>query len=289
MNGGPARFRPLSRGGGCRYLVAEENAMASGLHATDRTVLRVSGPDARDFLQGLVTNDVRRLNEGPVYAALLSPQGKYLFDFFLLPDGTDVLLDVKAGCAAALAQRLAMYKLRAKIVIEPTDTAVIVGTGEAPDGAFPDPRHPELGWRTYAADPGPLLAQLAPLEPEALTARRVALGVPETGIELRPDEAYILEMGFERLNGVDFRKGCYVGQEVTARMKHKAELRKGLARVRVEGEAPPPGTEVRAGDKVAGTLYTTVDRVGLAHLRFDRAQGELRAGEARLTRIEEPS
>ena len=115
-----------------------------------------------------------------------------------------------------------------------------------------------------------------------MQARRIALGVPESGAELLPDDSYILEMGFERLNGVDFRKGCYVGQEVTARMKHKTDLRKGLVRVRVEGEAPPPGTEIRAGDKPAGTLHSAAGGQGLAYLRFDRATGELVAGEARI-------
>ena len=115
--------------------------------------------------------------------------------------------------------------------------------GEPPADAFADPRDPGLGWRAYGPDPAVLLAGVEPLAPEAMDARRIALGVPETGIELIPDDSYILEMDFERLNGVDFRKGCYVGQEVTARMKHKTELRKGLARVRLDGPAPPPGTE----------------------------------------------
>jgi folate-binding protein YgfZ len=259
--------------------------MTAGLLATDRAALRVSGPDARAFLQGLVTNDVRRLDRGPLYAALLSPQGKYLFDFFLVPDGDDILVDVKADRAAALAQRLGMYRLRAKVAVEPVEMAVVVGVGAAPEGALADPRHPELGWRAYVADPAPLLAGLAPLAPADVTARRVALGVPESGIELRPDDTYILEMGFERLHGVDFRKGCYVGQEVTARMKHKTELRKGLARVRVEGTPPPPGTGILSRGKPAGTLFSTAGGLGLAHLRFDRADGELRAGAATLTRI----
>jgi folate-binding protein YgfZ len=256
--------------------------MTAGYHATDRDMLRITGPDTREFLQNLVTNDVRRLDEGAVYAALLTPQGKYLFDFFLVPDRADVLVDVKADRAAALAQRLGMYRLRAKVAIEPTDLAVVLGTGPAPDGAFADPRHPDLGWRAYG-DAAAILAGVPPLAPEALAARRIALGVPETGIELLPDDSYILEMGFERLHGVDFRKGCYVGQEVTARMKHKAELRKGLARVRIEGDPPPPGTEIRAGDKVAGTLYSTADGLGLAYLRFDRADGPLAAGAARVS------
>ncbi len=254
------------------------------LHATDRAVLRIAGPDARDFLQGLVTNDVRRLDEGPVYAALLSPQGKYLFDFFLVADGPDaVLLDVKADRAAALAQRLGMYRLRARVAIAADPRVVVVGTGAPPPGAFADPRDPALGWRALlppedapaAAGPGDTL----------LAAARVARGVPETGVELLPDDSYILELGFERLHGVDFRKGCYVGQEVTARMKHKAELRKGLARVRIEGALPPPGTAILAGDRPAGTLHTASDGEGLAYLRFDRAEGPLTAGGASLTRL----
>jgi tRNA-modifying protein YgfZ len=257
--------------------------MTSGLHATDRTVLRVSGPDARGFLQGLVTNDVDRVDAGAVYAALLSPQGKYLFDFFLIADGGDVLIDVKADRAAALAQRLAMYKLRAEVAIEPSGRAVVVGTATMPEGAVADPRHPDLGWRACVADPAPLLAGLAPLAPGDVTAARVVLGVPETGIDLLPDDSYILEMGFERLHGVDFRKGCYVGQEVTARMKHKVELRKGLARVRIEGTPPPPGSEILAeDDRPAGTLGSTAGDRGLAYLRFDRAEGSLRAGTVRL-------
>jgi tRNA-modifying protein YgfZ len=256
--------------------------MTAGFITTDRRVLRVSGPDTRDFLQGLVTNDVRRLDHGPVYAALLSPQGKYLFDFFLVPAGADVLVDVKADRAAALLQRLGLYRLRAKVEITPTEFAVAVGLGDPPAGGFRDPRDPELGWRAVGPDPAQLLAGVDPLDPAALEARRIARGVPESGVELVPDDSYILEMGFERLNGVDFRKGCYVGQEVTARMKHKTELRKGLVRVRLDGPPPPPGTPITAGDRAAGTLFSAADGVGLAYLRFDRAGAELRAGDARV-------
>ncbi len=254
-----------------------------GFHATDRAVLRVSGADAGGFLQGVVTNDVRSLDRGPLYAALLTPQGKYLFDFLLVPEGDAVLLDIKADRAGALAQRLALYKLRAKVEIEPSGLGVVIGIGEMPAGAVSDPRDPELGWRLYTPDPEKALAVLDPLDPARWHALRVSRGVPETGIELVPDETYILEAGFERLGGVDFRKGCYVGQEVTARMKHKAELRKGLAAVRVEGEPPPPGTEILAEGRVAGTLYSVTDGIGLAHLRFDRARGVMTAGDARIT------
>ena len=134
-----------------------------------------------------------------------------------------------------------MYRLRAPVTIEPAGLEVAVGLGPVPAGAVADPRDPALGWRAFVPDAAAFVAGMCELAPAALTALRVALGVPETGVELIPDDSYILEMGFERLNGVDFRKGCYVGQEVTARMKHKTELRKGLARVEVEGAAAAAG------------------------------------------------
>lgn len=235
-----------------------------------RTVLRLSGAETRDFLQNLVTNDVSRLDSGPVYAALLTPQGKYIADFLLVAQGGDVLLDVATPLAAALAQRLTMYKLRARITITQTDLQVRRGTGDAPSGAVQDPRDPALGWRLYGPEGGDDGTDWAAL--------RVALCIPETGIELTPD-TFILEAGFERLHGVDFRKGCYVGQEVTARMKHKTELRKGLITVDVAGAAPV-GTPITADGKDAGTLYTQADGRGIAYLRFDRTAPEMQAGEA---------
>lgn len=262
--------------------------MTAALHATDRAVLRVSGADARGFLQGLITNDIGRIDAGPVYAALLSPQGKYLFDFFAIADGADVLIDVQQARAAALAQRLSLYRLRAAITIGATELSVVQGLGPSPEGvrAAADPRHPALGWRVWITDPAALAARLAPLDPTGLTRLRVAHCVPETGVELVADDSYILEMGFERLNGVDFRKGCYVGQEVTARMKHKTALRKGLARVGIAGEPPSPGAPILADGRAVGTLYTSVEGQGLAYLRFERAGGEMRAGDARLRLLE---
>ena len=257
---------------------------------TGRTVLRVAGEDARDWLQGLVTNDVRRLAPGvAVYAAMLSPQGKYLFDFMMVQDDDGaVLLDVAADSAAALGRRLALYRLRRKVTVEPAEGlgVVLAWGGEAPpEGPIvvPDPRDAALGWRVYANDPLAALAEMhaTPATREEYDALRVAACVPESGIELVPDDTYILEAGFERLHGVDFRKGCYVGQEVVARMHHKTTLRKGLVRVAVDGPAPDPGTEVLSEDgRAAGTLYTVAGGQGLAHLRFDRAEGSLRAGDA---------
>lgn len=240
-----------------------------------RTVIRVTGSDAKEFLQGLITNDVNRLSDGLVYAALLTPQGKYLADFFLVPQGDAILIDVAEPLAAGLMQRLSMYKLRSNVTLEATDISVSRGTGPVPQGGFADPRHPELGWRAYEGQQG---------DNTDWAALHVALGVPQSGAELTPD-SFILEMGFERLNGVDFRKGCYVGQEVTARMKHKTELRKGLARVAVTGPAEP-GSEISANGKAVGTLHSRAGDAALAYLRFDRAEGDMTAGEARVTLLE---
>ncbi len=235
-----------------------------------RDIYRITGTDRLDFLQGLITNDIAKLENGLVYAAILTPQGKYLADFFLVPDGEAVLLDVDASIATGLVQRLTMYKLRADVTIEETNLQVSRGTGDMPPGAFADPRHEALGWRRYGAEAGD--------DGTDFNALRVLHCIPETGIELTP-ETYILEAGFERLNGVDYRKGCYVGQEVTARMKHKTELRKGLTRVEVLGAAPV-GAEILSNGKTAGILFTQSDGHGIAYLRFDRAGENMQADGA---------
>ena len=247
-------------------------------NAMTRRIYRLSGADARHFLQGLITNDIGGIDRGAlVYAAMLTPQGKYIADFFLRAEGDDILLDVDADPGPALAQRLTMYKLRADVRIAETGLSVRRGTGPAPDGALPDPRHPDMGWRLYGDEGGD--------DGTDWDRIRVTLCIPETGIELTP-ETYILEAGFERLHGVDFRKGCYVGQEVTARMKHKTELRKGLVRVAVTGAAPV-GTEITAGDKPAGLLYTQAGGEGIAYLRLDRATGPMQAGTAEVSLVQD--
>ncbi len=242
-----------------------------------RSIFSVTGADRLTFLQGLLSGDVLGLTQdGIVYAALLTPQGKYLADMFVIAQGGALYLDMDASIAAATVQRLNMYRLRADVQIVPVDTAVTRGVVNPPDGAFADPRHSALGWRFYGA-----------AQPETAVdwdALRVAHMIPQTGIELIPNETYILEAGFDRLNGVSFRKGCYVGQEVTARMRHKAELKKGLVRVSIEGGAPV-GTPIMAGDRVAGTLFTQSGGFAMAHLRLDWAQGEMQAGDARLTLV----
>ncbi|MFN3276373.1 MAG: YgfZ/GcvT domain-containing protein [Paracoccus sp. (in: a-proteobacteria)] len=234
-----------------------------------RQIIRLTGEDRVDFLQGLVTNDVRR---APCWAAILTPQGKYLADFLILPAPDALLIDVDARLSDDLMRRLSMYKLRARVTLEPVDMPVARGTGAAPEGAIPDPRHPALGWRLYgqAGDDG-----------SDWDAIRVTHLIPETLTELIPNETYILEAGFERLHGVDFRKGCYVGQEVTARMKHKTELRKGLTRLAITGTAPL-GTPITHDSREVGTLYTQAGGHALAHVRFDRVAPGMQAAEARL-------
>lgn len=250
----------------------------TGEWASDRTVLSITGSDAAKFLQDLVTNDVSPADGGLVYAALLSPQGKYLFDFFLAGSMDGFLLDIQSDRAQALSSRLTMYKLRADVQIAVSDRVVNRGLGAPPEGAFADPRHSALGWRRYDTEP----AGAAEID---WTALRVANCIPKTGVELLADQSYILETRFEALSGVDFRKGCYVGQEVTARMKHKTELRKGLRTVQVSGVAEV-GTEITANGKPVGTLYSQSGGQGIAYLRFDRAQGEMQAGTAAVTLVD---
>ncbi|MEM9139618.1 MAG: folate-binding protein [Pseudomonadota bacterium] len=255
---------------------------AKGFVDETRAVIAVAGQDARDVLQGIVTNDVDKVAPGqPVYAALLTPQGKYLFDFFLLDPGQAVvLIDVSASQTEDFIRRLSLYCLRRDAragVVPGLQVGLAWGAEpEEPPGGMivADPRAAGLGWRVYGKE----LALDGGSRGE-YDALRVAQCVPESGIELVPGETFILEAGFERLGGVDFRKGCYVGQEVTARMKHKTELRKGLVRVAVDGAAEP-GTPIVAGGKAAGTLFTQAEGTALAHLRFDRAGHGMEAGDA---------
>jgi len=239
-----------------------------------RKLLEISGTDRRDFMQGLITNNIDRLANGLLYAALLTPQGKFLTDFFLFERGQAIIIDAPAITADALIARLNMFKLRADVAIAPSDIQIFRGTGPLPDNAMADPRHAALGWRQYGEETGD--------DGSDWDAIRVAHCIPETGIELIPNTSFILETGFERLNGVDFKKGCYVGQEVVARMKHKTTLRKGLLTVSIKGHAPV-GTPITVNGKPVGTIFTQSGGHAIAYLRFDRAKGEMLAGQATVT------
>ena len=242
---------------------------------SDRTVLSISGDDRVSFLQGLVTNDVTQADGTIIYTALLTPQGKFIADFFVIGEQDRLLIDVATSHAQKLGQRLMMYRLRAAVTIDQTDLIVSRGTGAKPDGAYADPRHDALGWRAYGD------SDIS--DQTNWDALRVENLIPETGIEL-DDETYVLEAGFERLHGVDFKKGCFVGQEIVARMKHKTTLKKGLALVSVAGDATT-GDPITSDGKPVGTLHTVAGDKALAFLRFDRAEGAMQAGEATLTRL----
>lgn len=240
-----------------------------------RTVLMLTGTDRVGFLQNLITNDVENSTSPLVYAALLTPQGKFIADFFVVIANDHLLIDVAASHGSSLFQRLTMYRLRADVQIEEAGIIVSRGTGPIPDGAFADPRHPALGWRLYG--------ESDVSDDTDWSALHVTYLIPQTGVELTPD-TYILEAGFERLNGIDFRKGCYVGQEIAARMKHKTELRKGLALVGVEG-AVQPGDEITAGGKAAGHIHSVYEDRALAYLRYDRAV-DMTVADSRVTLLQ---
>ena len=241
----------------------------------ERTVLSISGEDRVSFLQGLVTNDVTKAAGGIIYTALLTPQGKFIADFFVIGEDDRLLIDVATSHAQTLGQRLMMYRLRADVKIEQTDLIVSRGTGLKPDSAYNDPRHDAMGWRAYG--------EVDLSDDTDWDAIRVENLIPLTGIELTED-TYVLEAGFEALRGVDFKKGCFVGQEIVARMKHKTTLKKGLALVSVAGDATT-GDPITSDGKPVGTLHTVASGKALAFLRFDRAEGAMQAGEATLTRL----
>ena len=254
----------------------------------DRGVVRVSGEDAAPFLQGLLTNDVLTLGAGePRYAALLSPQGKILFDFLVVRAPADAgaafLIDCAAAQAGDLVKRLAMYKLRAKVAIadESADHGVIAywqGEPEnAPGGVFyADPRVPALGLRAILPRAKALAVGEASVgEYEAL---RISLGVPKGGVDFAYSEAFPHDADMDLFHGLDFEKGCYVGQEVVSRMKHRGEARKRVVRVRLTGEAPVPGAPVADGELPVGVLGSSSGRHALALLRLDRVEDAKAAG-----------
>ena len=242
-------------------------------YTRNRHILEIRGHDRAGFLQGLVTKDVSPASQALTYSAILTPQGKFMTDFFLFQDDETIYMDVASSAAATLSARLNMYRLRADVTIGDSALNVFCGIGSAPKQARQDPRDPSLGWRLYGDRSGE--------DGSDWTALRVAACIPAFEIELTAN-SFILENDFERLHGVDFKKGCYVGQEITARMKHKATLRKGLAQVRVDGQAPV-GTDIVAAGKNVGVLYSQSDGLGLAYLRFDRVTDDMRAGPARVS------
>ncbi|MCH6588751.1 MAG: folate-binding protein YgfZ [Proteobacteria bacterium] len=277
-----------------------------------RGLLRAAGPDVRSFLQGMVSNDVTKIGpERAVWSAFLTPQGKFLHEFFMTeeagPGAVSLLLDCEAARLDDLRGRLARYKLRAKIELTDVSAdhvvAAIFGDGalealDLPAGlgaaqpfgggiAYVDPRLAGLGARAVlpragarAALEGAGIAAATLADYDAL---RIGLGVPDGSRDLEIERSPLLENGFDELHGIDWDKGCFMGQELTARTKYRALIKKRLLPVAIEGPAPEPGTQVTAAGKDAGVLRSSVDGVGLALLRLEHLDAPLRAGEARLT------
>ena len=249
----------------------------------DRAVLSVTGVDARTFLQSLATCDVETLTPGKAaFGALLTPQGKILFDFFLVcVDETTFLLDTAAAQAPALAKRLAMYRLRAKVAIAPKDDRVVAAWGDVavtpPGVRFTDPRAADMGERIVIED---TVAEPATQAGDATVyaAHRIACGVPAGGIDFAWGEAFPHEVNMDLLHGVSFTKGCYVGQEVVSRMEHRATVRRRVLRATYAGAPPTTGSEIRAGEVLIGTVGSAVDGGALVAVRTDRLADVLAAG-----------
>jgi folate-binding protein YgfZ len=259
----------------------------------DRGVVKVTGSDARDFLNGLVTTDVTLLRPGlGRFGALLTPQGKITTDFLITEapagHGGGFLIDCPLVLAQALAEKLGFYRLRAKVSVENLSESLgVLASWDGdpalkPDLAFADPRNAALGWRILVPEElapkaaGLIGAELA--DSTAYHAHRIALGVPRGGLDFIYGDAFPHETNMDRLHGVDFDKGCYVGQEVVSRMQHRGTARTRTVRVILDGGAPEPGATLLAGGKPVGIMGTAAGHRGLALIRIDRTADALEAG-----------
>ncbi len=257
-----------------------------------RALVQVSGPDWRSFLQGLISNDVEALLPGQMrFAALLTPQGRLLFDMFVVGQPDGCLLDVQAAAREALIQRLQIYRLRAKVEIAPDNRLAAAlwsddaGGVEAPEGWIADPRLPALGFRGVGTGP-PTGAET--VDEDGYNAFRLALGVPDPAGDCLPDKTYPIEADFDLLNGIDFNKGCYVGQETTSRMKRRGGVRSRMLPITFEGEAPAFGAEVMAGTLRAGEVLSGRTGRAMALLRLDRIQDAALTADGRPVTVQHP-
>ena len=258
-----------------------------------RGVIAVAGEDRVEFLQGLISNDVTKVAPTKaIWAALLTPQGRFLNDMFVVDAGFGTLL-LETERAPALAKKLALYKLRSKVTVEDRsvamDVAVVFGPGAEKCNAVPsalsyvDPRLPELGMRVLvsAGQAGSLLG-LPEAPVGAYDALRLSLGVPDGSRDLLVEKALLLESGFDELHGVDWDKGCYMGQELTARTKYRGLIKRRLFPVRVEGPLPAPGTAIQRDGQEVGEIRSGSGDRALAMLRLDARDGSLTAEGARI-------
>lgn len=272
--------------------------MESRFIRLDRAVIAVSGDDRASFLQGLISNDTTKAGPAAaLWAAFLTPQGKFLYDLFVVEKDGALLLDVEAARAEEFRKKLSLYKLRAKVAVTLTEMAVYAAPAAAlgldevagaakpfGDGvAFVDPRRAEMGARVLLSGSDVLIAAgLAEGELAEWDARRLELGLPDGSRDMAVDKALLLENGFDELGGVDFNKGCYMGQELTARTKYRGLIKKRLLPVTIDGPAPAPGTPLTAGGAEAGEMRSSCGTQGLALVRLDHLHDVLEAGEARL-------
>ena len=249
-----------------------------------RAVIAVTGEDRVSFLQGLVSNDVAEAVPGrAVWAAVLTPQGKWLADFFVFSDGDRLLLDCERAQAGMLIQRLSRYRLRAKAALAETDLHVqAVWDGDPPAGtiAAPDPRLTEAGWRVLTAAPAATNATESDFDRHRLT-----LGLPDGSRDMEAEKSVLLEGGFDELNGVSWTKGCYMGQELTARTKYRGLLKRRLVPVRIDGVAPAPGTPLLVDGRDAGIMRSAQGELGMAVVRLEALAGVLTAGDASITPV----
>lgn len=242
----------------------------------DRALLFLSGKEARPFLQGLVTVNMEKISSThPAYGLLLSPQGRYLHDFFILEWDNGLLLDTQASRAEELRKRLKLYKLKRDVQFESLELSVTAVWGDAPVGqgvVIEDPRNAHMGWRVYGAAQPEGVSDSAAYE-----MHRLSLGVIDAGRDMSVDRSLPLDFGMEQFNAVDFTKGCYVGQEVTARMHYKAQPRRAVHKVRSQdGKAlPEKGTTILAGEEKAGEMLSSQASQGLALIKRDMADKSL--------------
>ncbi|MBS0522917.1 MAG: folate-binding protein YgfZ [Proteobacteria bacterium] len=260
-----------------------------------RSVIAVGGQDRAEFLQGLISNDTKKVGPGqPIWAALLTPQGRFLNDMFVVEDDAGTfLLETERERAPALAKKLKMYTLRSKVTVEDRsdamEVAVVFGPGAdkvvpvAGATAFVDPRLPELGVRVLA--PVGQAARLLGLGEAPVTeyeALRLRLGVPDGSRDLRVEKALLLESGFDELHGVDWQKGCYMGQELTARTKYRGLIKRRLFPVKVEGALPPPGSPVERDGREVGEIRSGLGDRAIAMLQLEAARAPLSSAGAKI-------
>ena len=234
----------------------------------NRGFLRLSGPDRLTFLQGLVSNDVTKVAPGhAVYSCLLTPQGKFLHDFFLIADGDSLLIECEADRRADLTQRLKVYKLRSKVEIAEAEYVVFAGAQSVGGAiAYPDPRTAALGMRVLSSSD----REGSPLPFEAYDRLRISLAVPDGSRDMEVGKAILLENNIDLLNGVAWDKGCYTGQELTARTHYRGLIKKRLVPIRIAGTVPPVGTPLIENGTEVGEMRSASGDLGLALLRFER-------------------